>query len=166
MYSKCNALSRNLFVLCKGFSASTLFRCTPSFRTRRYFSHHSNLGQFSTNYPSFAWGHSDAIDFVAIASSLQATNGIRGVCNINRLKAVPLRLRGGFATECHAFSYYTSSSALIFSPPCGSCSVFEVAHFVYKNALNECSLSACAKGAHTKQTILRNCGKSFYPCSN
>ena len=31
------------------------------------------------------------------------------------------------------------SSALIFSPPCGSCSVFEVAHTVYKNALNECS---------------------------
>jgi len=29
------------------------------------------------------------------------------------------------------------SSALIFSPPCGSCSVFEVAHTVYKNALNE-----------------------------
>ena len=36
-----------------------------------------------------AWGHTDAIDFVAIASSLQATNGIRGVCNTNRLKAVP-----------------------------------------------------------------------------
>ena len=47
---------------------------------------------------------------------------------------MPLRLRGGYATECHAFSYYTSSSALIFSPPCGSCSVFEVAHFVYKHA--------------------------------
>ena len=29
------------------------------------------------------------------------------------------------------------SSALIFSPPCGSCSVFEVAYSVYKNALNE-----------------------------
>ncbi len=52
---------------------------------------------------------------------------------------MPLRLRGGFATECHAFSYFTSSSALKFSPPCGSCSVFEVAHTVYKNALNECS---------------------------
>ena len=38
-----------------------------------------------------AWGHTDAIDFVAIASSLQATNGIRSVCNTNRLKAVPLR---------------------------------------------------------------------------
>ena len=25
---------------------------------------------------------------------------------------IPLRLRGGFATECHAFSYYPSSSAL------------------------------------------------------
>ena len=50
-----------------------------------------------------------------------------------------LRLRGGYATECHAFSYYPSSSALIFSPPCGSCSVFEVAHTVYKYALNKCS---------------------------
>ena len=38
-----------------------------------------------------AWGNTDAIDFVAIASSLQATNGIRSVCNTNRLKAVPLR---------------------------------------------------------------------------
>ena len=164
MYSKCNALSRNLFVLCKGFSARTLFRCTPSFRTRRYFSHHSNLGQFSTNYPSFAGGDTNAIDFVTIASSLLATSGTRIDRDISLI--MPLRLRGGFATECHAFSYYTSSSALIFSPPCGSCSVFEVAHSVYKNALNECSLSACAKGAHTKQIIWQNCGKSFYPCSN
>ena len=38
-----------------------------------------------------AGDNTDAIDFVAIASSLQATNGIRGVCNTNRLKAVPLR---------------------------------------------------------------------------
>ncbi len=30
------------------------------------------------------------------------------------------------------------SSAFAFSPPCGSCSVFEVAHSVYKNALNKC----------------------------
>ena len=29
------------------------------------------------------------------------------------------------------------SSALIFSPPCGSCSVFEVAHSVNKYALKE-----------------------------
>ena len=39
----------------------------------------------------FAWGNTDAIDFVAIASSLQATNGRRAVGNTNRLKAVPLR---------------------------------------------------------------------------
>ena len=52
---------------------------------------------------------------------------------------MPLRLRGGCATECHAFSYFSSSSALIFSPPCGSCSVFEVAHTAYKYALNKCS---------------------------
>ena len=35
-----------------------------------------------------AWGNTDAIDFVAIASSLQATNGRRAVGNANRLKAV------------------------------------------------------------------------------
>ena len=64
---------------------------------------------------------------------------------------MPLHLRGGYATECHAFSYYPSSSALIFSPPCGSCSVFEVAHTVYKNALNECSFGC---GCPT-----RNCNK-------
>ena len=39
----------------------------------------------------FAWGNTDAIDFVAIASSLRATNGRRAVGNTNRLKAVPLR---------------------------------------------------------------------------
>ena len=38
-----------------------------------------------------AWGNTDAIDFVAIASSLRATNGRRAVGNTNRLKAVPLR---------------------------------------------------------------------------
>ncbi len=37
-----------------------------------------------------AWGNTDAIDFVAIASSLQATNGRRAVGNTNRLKAVSL----------------------------------------------------------------------------
>ncbi len=38
-----------------------------------------------------AGDNANAIDFVTIASSLQATNGIRDVCNTNRLKAVPLR---------------------------------------------------------------------------
>ena len=52
---------------------------------------------------------------------------------------MPLRLRGGYATECHAFSYFSSSSAFAFSPPCGSCSVFEVAHTVNKYALNKYS---------------------------
>ena len=31
-----------------------LIRCTPSFRTRRYFSHHSVRGNSLQNYPSFA----------------------------------------------------------------------------------------------------------------
>ena len=37
-----------------------------------------------------AWGNTDAIDFVAIASSLQATNGRQALSNTNRLKAVSL----------------------------------------------------------------------------
>ena len=37
-----------------------------------------------------------------------------------------------------AHLYFSSSSAFAFSPPCGSCSVFEVAHTVYKNTLKEC----------------------------
>ena len=60
---------------------------------------------------------------------------------------MPLRLRGGYATECHAFSYLSSSSALIFSPPCDSNSVFEWAHTVYKNASNRLKSSANARSA-------------------
>ena len=89
----------------------------PSFRTRRYFSHHLVRGNSLQDYPLFAG----------------ETVGTRIDRDISLI--MPLRLRGGYATECHAFSYYPSSSALIFSPPCGSCSVFEVAHTVYKNAL-------------------------------
>ena len=89
----------------------------PSFRTRRYFSHHLVRGNSLQDYPLFAG----------------ETVGTRIDRDISLI--MPLRLRGGYATECHAFSYYPSSAALIFSPPCGSCSVFEVAHTVYKNAL-------------------------------
>ena len=90
----------------------------PSFRTRRYFSHHSVRGNSLQDYPSFAG----------------ETVGTR--IDRDTSLIMSLRLRGGYATECHAFSYFSSSSALIFSPPCGSCSVFEVAHCVYKNASN------------------------------
>ena len=48
-----------------------------------------------------AWGHTNAIDFVTIASSLHATSGRRAVGNTNRLKAVPpsfvRRLRNNIA---------------------------------------------------------------------
>ena len=48
-----------------------------------------------------AWGHTNAIDFVTIASSLHATSGRRAVGNTNRLKAVPpsfvRRLRNNMA---------------------------------------------------------------------
>ncbi len=104
------------------------------------FSPTTQLGAFLYYSNRCSRGRQDAIDFVAIASSLRATNGRRAVGNTNRLKAVPLRLRGGFATECHAFSYKPSSSALIGSPPCGSCSVYERAHTVNKYASNECPL--------------------------
>ena len=45
---------------------------------------------------------------------------------------MPLRLRGSYATERHAFSYNRQVRRSICSPPCGSCSVFEVAQSVYK----------------------------------
>ena len=61
------------------FNASRPYRRSPS----AFFE--------GTHGVRFAWGNTDAIDFVAIASSLQATNGRRAVGNTNRLKAVPLR---------------------------------------------------------------------------
>ena len=98
-----------------------------------------------------AWGHTDAIDFVAIASSLQATNGIRGVCNTNRLKAVPLRfvrqLRNNTAQSLvlrtqglpHGKNKRTSACISKMKARrsnarrrCGSKSVFEYANSVYK----------------------------------
>ena len=69
-------------------------RHTPSFRTRRYFSHHSNRGNSLQDYPSFAGQ--------TIGTRIDRDNSL----------IMPLRLRGGYATECHAFSYYPSSSAL------------------------------------------------------
>ena len=133
----------NFFV--KFIASCTLIRCTPSFRTRRYFSHHSNKDNSLQDYPSFAG----------------ETVGTRIDRDISLI--MPLRLRGGYATECHAFSYFSSSSALIFSPPCGSCSVFEQAYTVYKNTPNKQTTIGC--GCPTvlsiKQTILRNCGLSF-----
>ena len=76
-----------------------LIRYTPSFRTRRYFSHHSVRGNSLQDYPSFAGE--------TIGTRIDRDNPL----------IMPLRLRGGYATECHAFSYFSSSSALIFSPP-------------------------------------------------
>ena len=63
-----------------------------------------------------AWGNTDAIDFVAIASSLQATNGIQGVCNTNRLKAVPL-VHGRKNLHSLVHLYKASRSTLASSPP-------------------------------------------------
>ncbi len=59
----------------------------------------------------FAWGNTDAIDFVAIASSLQATNGGRVVGNTNRLKAVSL-VHGRKNPHSPVHLYFPSSSTL------------------------------------------------------
>ena len=107
-----------------------LIRCTPSF-PNGLFSHHSNRDNSLQDYPSFAGE--------TVGTRIDRDNSL----------IMPLRLRGGYATECHAFSYYTSSSALIFSPPCGSHP--EYAHSVYKYALNKCSFG-CGCPA-------RNCNK-------
>ena len=103
------------------FNASRPYRRSPS----AYFE--------GTHGVRFAWGNTDAIDFVAIASSLQATNGRRAVGNTNRLKAVPLRfVRQAVANGRRSRLYCSSSSAFASSPPCGSRSVCEVAHSVYE----------------------------------
>ena len=106
------------YVLYKSFSACTQIRCAPSFPFG-LFSRHSNRGNSLQEYSSFVGE--------TVGTRIDGDNSL----------IMPLRLRGGYATECHAFSYLSSSSALKFSPPCGSCSVFEVAHTVNKYALNE-----------------------------
>ncbi len=148
IYFYCNVplSSGVLFVLYKSGVACTLIRCAPSFRTRRYFSHHSVRGNSLHNYPSFAGE--------TVGTCIDKGNSL----------IMPLRLRGGYATECHAFSYFSSSSALIFSPPCGSHP--EYAHSVYKNALNECSFIRLRAKHAKQQALARNCGGSFYPCLN
>ncbi len=87
-----------LFVLYKSVCRILLIRFAPSFPPG-LFSHHSNRGNSLQKQSSF----------------VGETIGTR----IDRGKSliIPLRLRGDFATECHAFSYFSSSSALIFSPP-------------------------------------------------
>ena len=67
----------------------------PSF-PNGLFSHHSNRGNTLQNYPSFAGE--------TIGTRIDRDNSL----------IMPLRLRGGCATECHAFSYFSSSSALQF----------------------------------------------------
>ena len=82
----------------RGLRRVLLIRCAPSF-PNGLFSHHSNRGNSLQEYSSFAG----------------ETVGTRIDRDISLI--MPLRLRGGCATECHAFSYFSSSSALKFSPP-------------------------------------------------
>ena len=97
-----------------------LIRCAPFFRTRRYFSHHSVRGNSLQDYPSFVGGET-------VGTRIDRDNSL----------IMPLRLRGGYATECHAFSYIRQARRSLSRRRCGSCSVFEVTHSVYENALNK-----------------------------
>ncbi len=81
------------------FNASRPYRRSPS----AYFE--------GTHDVRSAWGNTDAIDFVAIASSLQATNGGRVVSNTNRLKAVSL-VHGRKNPHSPVHLYNPSSSTL------------------------------------------------------
>ena len=87
MYRARNESFRHTFMLQKYkqlIKFSPFLMCFPHRRSPSAFFE-------GTHGVRFAWGNTDAIDFVAIASSLQATNGRRAVGNTNRLKAVPLR---------------------------------------------------------------------------
>ena len=107
------------------------------------FSHHSNRGSSLQDYPSFAGE--------TVGTRIDRDNSL----------IMSLRLRGGYATECHAFSYFSSSSALIFSPPCGSHP--EYAHSVYKYALNKFSfIHNCGNAAVHQITLLKNRTKSMH----
>ena len=87
--------------------------------------------------------------FRAFVRPLQELNGVYSNCNFpfpHVFPQPPFPLKREPTASAHL--YYTSSSAFAFSPPCGSCSVFEVAHTVHKNALNECFVSPLAPKAH------------------
>ncbi len=102
-----------------------------------------------------AWGNTDAIDCVAIASSLRATNGRRAIGNTNRLKAVSLRFVRQLRTQtAQSLVLFRQARRPLRSPPCGSNFVFEITHSVYKYASNKCSLTACVLNTQ-HQTIVR-----------
>ena len=135
-----------MFFLYKSFAGCSLkSHITPSLRA---FPYCSNLRQFSIKFLIVRKRGQDAIDFVAIASSLRATNGRRAVGNTNRLKAVSL-VHGRKNPHSPVHLYFPSSSALTFSPPCGSCYVFELTHFINKYALNKCSLKVRSASSRT-----------------
>ena len=102
-----------------------------------------------------AWGNTDAIDFVAIASSLQATNGIQGVCNTNRLKAVPL-VHGRKNLHSLVHLYKASRSTLAFSPPCGSRSIFENISIIVKTYVAVPTFHRCVLCILSALCSLRN----------
>ena len=54
LYKNFHTLTGVFFFLYKSWRACTLNKITPSFRTRRYFSQHSNRGNSLQDYPSFA----------------------------------------------------------------------------------------------------------------
>ena len=92
---------------------------------RRYFFHHSYRVLSLQNCPPLA--------------------GKTGGTRIEKYRSLIMPLVRK-CKEQHALAHFVqpSCSALICSRRCGSCSVFEVAHTVYKCATNECRCFFCA----------------------
>ena len=79
-----------------------------------------------------AGDNANAIDFVTIASSLCATSSTRIDC----YRSLFMSLVRGRKNQTRPLTCtLRQARRSLFSPHCGSCSVFEVAHTVYKNAL-------------------------------
>ena len=84
-----------------------------------------------------AGDNANAIDFVTIASSLCATSSTRIDCYRPLFMSL---VRGRKESKLvRSLVLHIKLGVRLARRRCGSCSVFEVAHTVYKHAMNECS---------------------------
>ncbi len=109
------------YVLYKSVASCTLIRCAPSFPFG-LFSHHSNRGNSLQDYPSFAG----------------ETVGTR-IDRDNSLVMPPSFVRQLRNNTAQSDGTVRQARRSYSRRRCGSCSVFEVAHYVNKYTLNECS---------------------------
>ena len=132
--------------LYKRFTCKTLNRLPHLSGPRRYFFHHSNRVLSLQYYPSLA--------------------GKTGGTRIDKYRTLIMPLVRK-CKEQHALAHlYNRLARRLFARRrCGSCSVFEAAHTVYKYAPNTFSFRVWVSHPieSTKPTILRNCGRNFCP---